>query len=158
MKIGIGYDVHNLVENRKLILGGIEVPHYKGLQGHSDGDVLVHAIMDAIIGAMGKGDIGRHFPDTDKQYKDIYSITLLENVIESMKQEGYRIGNMDCIVVAQKPKLAGYIGEMEKKIAETCGMEIDDLNIKATTTEKLGFEGREEGISSQVVVLLRKAQ
>ncbi|OHW62393.1 2-C-methyl-D-erythritol 2,4-cyclodiphosphate synthase [Andreesenia angusta] len=154
MKIGIGYDVHRLQEGRKLILGGVEVPHSKGLYGHSDGDVLTHAIVDAILGALGRGDIGRHFPDTSEEYKDIYSIKLLERVVEYMDSEGYSIGNLDCIIAAQKPKLAPYIEDMEKLIAKTLKTEVGNVNIKATTTEKLGFEGREEGISSQAVVLL----
>lgn len=156
MRVGLGYDVHNLIENRKLVLGGIEIPHDKGLQGHSDGDVLTHAVMDAIIGAMAKGDIGRHFPDTSAEYKDIYSINLLIRIKEIMDEERWKIGNMDCVVIAQKPKLAPYIPEMEKKIAEVLDMDLQDLNIKATTTEKLGFEGREEGITSQVIVMLVK--
>ncbi|MDO5707119.1 MAG: 2-C-methyl-D-erythritol 2,4-cyclodiphosphate synthase [Andreesenia angusta] len=156
MRVGLGYDVHNLIENRKLILGGIEIPHYKGLEGHSDGDVLVHAIMDALIGAMGKGDIGRHFPDTSSEYKDIYSINLLKRVKTLLDEQNYIINNMDCIVIAQKPKLAGYIDSMEEKIAEVLDMKRDDLNIKATTTERLGFEGREEGISSQVIAMIKK--
>ncbi len=156
MRVGLGYDVHNLIENRKLVLGGIEIPHDKGLQGHSDGDVLTHAVMDAIIGAMAKGDIGRHFPDTSAEYKDIYSINLLIRIKEIMDEEGWKIGNMDCVVIAQKPKLAPYIPEMEKKIAGVLDMDLQDLNIKATTTEKLGFEGREEGITSQVIVMLVK--
>ncbi len=156
MKIGLGYDVHDLVEGRKLIIGGIEIPHTKGLKGHSDGDVLTHAIMDAIIGALGRGDIGRNFPDNDQKYKDIYSIKLLERVGEFLEEEGYTVGNMDCIVIAQKPKLANYIMSMEKLVAETLKIDVSRVNIKATTTEKLGFEGREEGISSQVAVILVK--
>lgn len=155
MKIGIGYDVHRLQEDRKLIIGGIEVPHTKGLYGHSDGDVLTHAIIDAILGALGRGDIGRHFPDTEDEYKDIYSISLLERVAGYMHSEGYTIGNLDCIIAAQKPKLASYIESMEKLVAETLKTDASNINIKATTTEKLGFEGREEGISSQAVVLLK---
>jgi 2-C-methyl-D-erythritol 2,4-cyclodiphosphate synthase len=154
MKIGIGYDVHRLQEGRKLIVGGVEISHSKGLYGHSDGDVLTHAIIDAILGALGRGDIGRHFPDTSEEYKDIYSIKLLERVAEHMDSEGYSIGNLDCIIAAQKPKLAPYIEDMEKLIAKTLKTEVGNVNIKATTTEKLGFEGREEGISSQAVVLL----
>lgn len=156
MKIGLGYDVHDLVEGRKLVIGGIEIPHTKGLKGHSDGDVLTHAIMDAIIGALGRGDIGRNFPDNDQKYKDIYSIKLLERVSEFLDESGYTVGNMDCIVIAQKPKLANYISSMEKLVAETLNIDVDRVNIKATTTEKLGFEGREEGISSQVAVILTK--
>jgi 2-C-methyl-D-erythritol 2,4-cyclodiphosphate synthase len=154
MKIGIGYDVHILKEDRKLVIGGVEVPHSMGLYGHSDGDVLTHAIVDAILGALGRGDIGRHFPDTDSSYKDIYSIELLKEVSGYMKSEGYSIGNLDCVIVAQKPKLAPYIESMEKLIAMTLDTDVKNVNIKATTTEKLGFEGREEGISSQAVVIL----
>lgn len=154
MKIGIGYDVHILKEGRKLVLGGVEVPHTTGLYGHSDGDVLTHAIIDAILGALGRGDIGRHFPDTDASYKDIYSIELLKEVSGYMKSEGYSIGNLDCVIVAQKPKLAPYIESMEKLVAETLETDVKNVNIKATTSERLGFEGREEGISSQAVVIL----
>lgn len=154
MKIGIGYDVHILKEGRKLVLGGVEVPHTTGLYGHSDGDVLTHAIIDAILGALGRGDIGRHFPDTDASYKDIYSIELLKEVSGYMKSEGYSIGNLDCVIVAQKPKLAPYIESMEKLVAETLETDAKNVNIKATTSERLGFEGREEGISSQAVVIL----
>lgn len=158
MRVGLGYDVHNLIENRKLVIGGIEIPHYKGLDGHSDGDVLTHAIIDAIIGAMAKGDIGRLFPDDDDEYKDIYSIKLLERVKKFMDKENYKISNIDCIIVAQKPKLAKYIPDMEKKISEVLDLKMEDINIKATTTEKLGFEGREEGISSQVIVMIYKKE
>lgn len=157
MKIGIGYDVHRLKEGRKLVLGGIEVPHIKGLDGHSDADVLVHAIIDAILGALGRGDIGRHFPDTEAEYKDIYSIELLGRVFDYMKAEGYSIGNLDCIIVAQKPKLALFIAEMEECVAKTLNTRVQNINIKATTTEKLGFEGREEGISAQAVVMLKSS-
>lgn len=156
MRVGLGYDVHDLVEGRSLILGGVDIPHDRGLNGHSDGDVLVHAIMDAIIGALGKGDIGRHFPDDDNQYKDIYSINLLKKVKILLEDMNYEVVNMDCIVVAQKPKLARYISEMQNTISETLDIESDRINIKATTTERLGFEGREEGISSHVVVLINK--
>lgn len=154
MRIGIGYDVHTLKEGRKLILGGIEVEHSKGLDGHSDGDVLTHAIIDAILGALGRGDIGRHFPDSDMEYKDIYSIRLLEQVYDYMQSEGLVIGNLDCVIVAQRPRLAPYIAEMEKLIARVLDTDVGNINIKATTSEKLGFEGREEGVSSQAVVLL----
>lgn len=156
MKIGIGYDVHTLKKGRKLVLGGVEVEHVLGLGGHSDGDVLVHAIIDAILGALGRGDIGRHFPDTSEEYKDIYSIELLDRVYRYMKSENMKIGNLDCIIVAQRPKLAPYIDEMELTIARTLKTEVSRVNIKATTSEKLGFEGREEGISSQSVVLLEE--
>ncbi|KNF07991.1 2-C-methyl-D-erythritol 2,4-cyclodiphosphate synthase IspF [Gottschalkia purinilytica] len=156
MRIGLGYDVHKLQEGNKLILGGIEIEHEKGLVGHSDADVLVHAVMDSIIGALALGDIGKHFPDTDNEYKDIYSINLLKKVYVLMKNKGYEINNIDCVIAAQRPKLAPYIDEMRAKIAETLNTSVDNVSIKATTTEKLGFEGREEGISSQVVCLLSK--
>lgn len=151
MRIGIGYDVHKLVEGRKLILGGVKIKHVKGLLGHSDADVLVHAIMDSILGALGLGDIGKHFPDTDNEYKDIDSMKLLKNVYNKMKNMNYKINNVDCIIVAQKPKLAPFIDEMKSNIANTLNTELENINIKATTTEKLGFEGREEGISAHSV-------
>lgn len=154
MKIGIGYDVHKLVEDRELILGGVKIDYHKGLLGHSDADVLVHAIMDSILGALGLGDIGRHFPDTSNKYKDISSMVLLERVSDIMQEKGYRISNIDTIIVAQKPKLASYIDEMRRNIAKSLNTTYDNINIKATTTEKLGFEGREEGISSQAVCIL----
>lgn len=154
MRIGHGYDVHQLVEGRKLILGGIEIDHAKGLLGHSDADVLLHAICDAIIGALGLGDIGRHFPDTDEQYAGIDSRVLLQNVAALMKQRGFIIGNLDATVIAQQPKLASYISTMEKNIAEDLVCSAEHINIKATTTEKLGFAGREEGIEAHAVVVL----
>jgi len=154
MRIGHGYDVHQLVEGRKLILGGIEIDHAKGLLGHSDADVLLHAICDAIIGALGLGDIGRHFPDTDEQYAGIDSRVLLQNVAALMKQRGFIIGNLDATVIAQQPKLASYISTMEKNIAEDLACSAEHINIKATTTEKLGFAGREEGIEAHAVVVL----
>lgn len=154
MRIGIGYDVHKLVEGRKLILGGIDIKHHKGLLGHSDADVLVHAIMDSILGALGLGDIGKHFPDTDNKYKNIDSIELLKDVYNKMLSMNYCINNIDCIIVAQKPKIAPYIENMRIKIASTLNTELKNVNIKATTTEKLGFEGREEGISSHSVCTL----
>ena len=157
MRVGIGYDVHQLVEERLLILGGVEIPHYFGLLGHSDADVLTHAIMDAILGALGEGDIGKHFPDTSLSFKDISSLILLEKVNDKMKQLGFKIGNIDCTIVAQKPKLAPYIDQMVMKISEVLECEINQINIKATTTERLGFEGQEQGISSQAIVLLLKA-
>lgn len=154
MRIGIGYDVHRLVEGRKLIIGGVEIPHEKGLLGHSDADVLVHAIMDSILGALALGDIGKHFPDTDDSYKDINSMDLLTKTYELMTKSGYEIGNIDCVVAAQRPKLASYIDTMRERIAGVLNTSIANISIKATTTEKLGFEGREEGISAQVVCLL----
>ncbi|NLV89383.1 MAG: 2-C-methyl-D-erythritol 2,4-cyclodiphosphate synthase [Tissierellia bacterium] len=156
MRIGFGYDVHKLVEDRKLILGGIDIPFEKGLLGHSDADVLTHAIMDSILGALALGDIGKHFPDTDNKYKDISSIYLLSQVAKLMGENGYEIGNIDATIVAQRPKLAPYIDRMRERIADTLSTSIDNINIKATTTEWLGFEGREEGISAYSVCLLKK--
>lgn len=156
MRIGMGYDVHQLVEGRKLILGGVEIEHSLGLLGHSDADVLLHAIEDALLGAAALGDIGQHFPDTDDSYKGISSMKLLEHVYELITAKGYRIGNVDALIVAQKPKLAGYIKQMNENIAKVLHCSTEQINVKATTTEKLGFEGREEGISSHAVVLLEK--
>ncbi|MDR7857800.1 2-C-methyl-D-erythritol 2,4-cyclodiphosphate synthase [Tissierella sp.] len=156
MRIGLGYDVHQLVDDRKLIIGGIDIPFEKGLLGHSDADVLVHAIMDSILGALGLGDIGKHFPDTDNKYKDISSIYLLSQVNILMNEMGYNIGNIDATIVAQRPKMAPHIEDMRNIIGETLNTAIENINIKATTTEWLGFEGREEGISSYSVCLLEK--
>ena len=156
MRIGFGYDVHQLVEDRKLILAGIDIPFEKGWLGHSDADVITHAIMDSILGALALGDIGKHFPDTDNKYKDISSIYLLSQVAKLMEEHGYEIGNIDATIVAQRPKLASYIEEMREKIADTLSTSIDNINIKATTTEWLGFVGREEGISAYSVCLLKK--
>lgn len=156
MKIGIGYDVHRLVSNRKLIIGGVEIPYEKGLDGHSDADVLIHAIMDSILGALGKRDIGETFPDTDKKYKDIDSKELLYQVIDIMKNEGYKIGNVDSIIIAQKPKMSSYIDRMVKILSDIMETNINNVNIKATTTEKLGFEGEELGISAQAVCILER--
>lgn len=156
MRIGFGYDVHKLVEERKLIIGGVDIPHEKGLLGHSDADVLIHAIMDSILGALALGDIGRHFPDTDEKYKDISSMDLLEKVKEIMDQEGYIIENIDATVAAQRPKLAGFIEDMKRNIAEILDCSLGDINVKATTTEELGFVGREEGISSYSVCMLKE--
>lgn len=155
MRIGFGYDVHQLVENRKLILGGIDIPCEKGLLGHSDADVLVHSIMDSILGALALGDIGKHFPDTDNKYKDISSILLLSKVKKIMDENGYIVGNIDATIGAEKPKLAPYIDLMREKIGDTLNTPIGNVNIKATTTEKLGFVGREEGISCYSVCLLK---
>lgn len=154
MRVGIGYDVHKLVENRKLILGGVEIPHTLGLLGHSDADVLLHAIMDALLGAAALGDIGKHFPDTDEQYKGISSIRLLEYVRELIEKEGYLIENIDATVIAQKPKLRPYIDQMQENIANALKIEKNQVNVKATTEERLGFTGREEGISSQAICAL----
>ncbi len=154
MRVGIGYDVHKLVENRKLILGGVEIPHTLGLLGHSDADVLLHAIMDALLGAAALGDIGKHFPDTDEQYKGISSIRLLGYVRELIEKEGYLIENIDATVIAQKPKLRPYIDKMQENIANALKIEKNQVNVKATTEERLGFTGREEGISSQAICAL----
>lgn len=155
MRIGQGYDVHQLVAERPLILGGIEIPYRLGLLGHSDADVLLHAICDAILGALGEGDIGKHFPDSDSAYRGISSLKLLRHVVALAAAAGYEIGNLDSTVVAQRPKLAPYIGDMVMNIAEACGVDRRQVNVKATTTEELGFEGRGEGISAQAVVLLQ---
>lgn len=156
MRIGNGYDVHKLVENRPLILGGVEIEYDKGLLGHSDADVLVHAIMDALLGAAALGDIGKHFPDTDPKYSGISSIYLLKCVAELLKTNGFTVSNIDSIVAAQKPKLAPHIERMRKNIAEALGLEETCVSVKATTTEKLGFEGRGEGISAYAVCLLNE--
>ena len=154
MRIGIGYDVHQLCEGRKLILGGVEIPFEKGLLGHSDADVLIHAIMDAMIGAMGLGDIGKHFPDTDPKYKGISSVELLKHVVGLMTEQGYRVGNVDAVVIAQRPKIGPHFPAMKKILAEAMKCEETRINLKATTEEKLGFTGREEGMASQAVCLL----
>lgn len=156
MRIGNGYDVHKLVEGRKLILGGVEIPYEKGLLGHSDADVLIHAIMDALLGACALGDIGKLFPDTSADFKDISSIFLLKKVNRVLKKENYAIINIDSIVAAQSPKLAPYINIMRKNIADALETDIENISVKATTTEKLGFEGRGEGISSYAVCLIEK--
>ncbi|MGI1658348.1 MAG: 2-C-methyl-D-erythritol 2,4-cyclodiphosphate synthase [Desulfitobacterium sp.] len=156
LRVGIGYDVHALVEGRPLILGGIEIPHEKGLLGHSDADVLTHAIMDALLGALALGDLGKHFPDTDEQYRGISSMKLLELVMGLLLERGYKIGNIDCIIAAQRPKLAPHIAQMRENLARALRTEVENVSVKATTTERLGFEGREEGISSQAIVLLVK--
>jgi len=156
MRVGCGYDVHQLVEGRRLILGGVDIPHTKGLLGHSDADVLIHALMDAILGAAAMGDIGKHFPDSDQQYKGISSMKLLEHVKRLISDEGYKVGNVDVTVMAQKPKIASYILQMRTNIAETLGIEIERVNVKGTTTEKLGFVGREEGIAAEAVCILYK--
>ena len=154
MKIGIGYDVHALVENRKLIIGGVHIPYEKGLDGHSDADVLIHAIMDSLLGAMCLGDIGHLFPDGDNKYKDADSRILLREVYNLMKINNYKLGNLDAVIIAQKPKMMNYIEEMKIKIAQDLETDITNINIKATTTEHLGFEGRGEGIAAQSVCLL----
>lgn len=154
MRVGMGYDVHRLTEGRKLILGGVEIPWEKGLLGHSDADVLVHAVMDALLGAAALGDIGKHFPDTDPAYKGISSILLLRHVAELLKKNGYAIGNVDATIIAQKPKMAPHILKMRENMAEAMGISVDCLNVKATTEEGLGFTGREEGIAAQAICLL----
>lgn len=154
MRVGMGYDVHRLTEGRKLILGGVEIPWEKGLLGHSDADVLVHAVMDALLGAAALGDIGKHFPDTDLAYKGISSILLLRHVAELLKKNGYAIGNVDATIIAQKPKMAPHILKMRENMAEAMGISVDCLNVKATTEEGLGFTGREEGIAAQAICLL----
>lgn len=151
MRVGMGYDVHRLTEGRKLILGGVEIPWEKGLLGHSDADVLVHAVMDALLGAAALGDIGKHFPDTDPAYKGISSILLLRHVAELLKKNGYAIGNVDATIIAQKPKMAPHILKMRENMAEAMGISVDCLNVKATTEEGLGFTGSEDGISSQAI-------
>lgn len=158
IRVGIGYDVHALVEGRALILGGIEIPFECGLLGHSDADVLTHAVMDALLGALALGDIGKHFPDTDEQFRGISSLLLLNNVINLIHEKGYALGNLDCIIVAQRPKLARFIPAMQKKLAEVMNVKLDQISVKATTTEHLGFEGREEGISAQAIVCLVKIE
>jgi 2-C-methyl-D-erythritol 2,4-cyclodiphosphate synthase len=155
-RIGIGYDVHRLVEGRKCIIGGIEIPHEKGLLGHSDADVLIHAIMDAMLGALAMGDIGKHFPDNDGAYKNIDSKVLLKKVYELIKTEGYRINNLDTVVICEQPRLKNHIDTMRQTIAEILQTDIKNISVKATTTEKLGFEGRGEGIAAQAVVILEK--
>ncbi|WP_298273077.1 2-C-methyl-D-erythritol 2,4-cyclodiphosphate synthase [Geobacter sp.] len=156
MRIGHGYDVHCLVEGRKLILGGVDIPWEKGLLGHSDADVLLHAISDAILGALALGDIGKHFPDTDPQYKGADSRKLLRHVMELAGRQGYRLGNLDATIVAQRPKLAPCIPEMRANIASDLGADTGRVNVKATTTEQLGFAGRGEGIAAYAVVLMER--
>jgi len=154
MRVGIGYDVHKLVEGRHLVIGGVQIPFDKGLLGHSDADVLVHAIMDALLGAAGKGDIGRHFPDSDKTFEGISSIFLLSRVYEVITREGYKISNIDAVVIAQAPKMAIYFDGMIQNISLTLNLNSEQINIKATTTEGLGFEGKGMGIAAYAVVLL----
>ncbi|AKU26828.1 2-C-methyl-D-erythritol 2,4-cyclodiphosphate synthase [Anoxybacillus geothermalis] len=156
-RIGQGFDVHKLVEGRPLIIGGVHIPHEKGLLGHSDADVLLHAVADACLGAIGAGDIGRHFPDDDPRYKDADSTELLAHVWTLVRKEGYALVNADCTIIAQKPKMAPYIEEMKAVIARLLEAERTQVNVKATTTEKLGFTGRGEGIAAQAVVLLKKS-
>lgn len=156
-RIGQGFDVHQLTEGRPLIIGGIEIPYEKGLLGHSDADVLLHTVADACLGAAGEGDIGKHFPDTDPEFKDADSFKLLQHVWNIVKEKGYELGNIDCTIIAQKPKMAPHIDAMRKRIAEGLEADVSQVNVKATTTEKLGFTGRAEGIAAQATVLIQKA-
>ena len=156
MRIGHGYDVHKLVEGRDLILGGVKIDHSLGLLGHSDADVLLHAVSDALLGAAGLGDIGKHFPDTDPQYKGADSLKLLEIVAQRVQEAGYRVSNIDVTMIAQRPKLRPHIEQMEKNIAAAVGVDVSRINVKATTEEKLGFTGTEEGMSCHAVCLLEE--
>ena len=158
MRIGQGYDVHRLVEGRKLILGGVEIPYEFGLLGHSDADVLTNAIIDALLGAAGMGDIGHHFPDTDPKYAGADSMKLLEAVMEKLKSAGWKVGNVDSTIVAQRPKLAPYLSLMQQNLADAMGVQLNQINIKATTEEKLGFTGSGEGMAAHAVALLLKAE
>jgi len=156
IRIGHGFDVHAFAENRKLIIGGVDIPHDQGLAGHSDADVLLHAICDALLGAAGLGDIGRHFPDTDAAFAGIDSRILLRQVAEQLKARGWRIGNVDATIIAQAPKMAPHIARMTAHIADDLGVAIERVNVKATTTEKLGFTGRGEGIAAEAVGLIER--
>ncbi|WP_018663985.1 2-C-methyl-D-erythritol 2,4-cyclodiphosphate synthase [Heyndrickxia acidiproducens] len=157
IRIGQGFDVHQLAEGRPLVIGGVHIPHDKGLLGHSDADVLLHTVADACLGAIGEGDIGRHFPDTDPAFKNADSAKLLMYVWRLVKQKGFKLGNVDCTIIAQQPKMAPHIGSMRERIAELLEGGVEQVNVKATTTEKLGFTGREEGIAAQAVILLEEA-
>lgn len=157
-RTGIGFDVHAFADDRKLIIGGVEIPYKKGLAGHSDADVLLHAITDALLGSLALGDLGKHFPDTDQKYKDADSKILLKNSYNLIKEKGYKIGNIDAVVSAQQPKLSAYIDEIRKVISKLLETEIENISVKATTTEKLGFIGREEGMAAFVTVLVVKAE
>ena len=154
-RIGIGFDAHALSEGRPLVIGGVNIPHSKGLQGHSDADVLVHALMDAILGALALGDIGGHFPDTEDEFEGADSLELLSRVQKMIEDKGYCCENLDSIIIAEKPKLKPYIGEMRENLASVLKINVDQLSIKATTTEHMGFTGREEGIAAQAIVLLK---
>lgn len=156
IRIGHGYDVHRMVEGRRLILGGVKIPYLKGLDGHSDADVLVHAVCDALLGSLSLGDIGIHFPDQDQQYKDISSLKLLERVHAMVKEKGFGVGNIDATMVAEKPKLSEYLSQMCANIAQTLGIDREKINIKATTSEGLGFVGKGEGISAHAVALVER--
>ena len=155
-RFGMGYDVHRLVEGRKLIIGGVEIPHTLGLLGHSDADVLLHAVADALLGAAALGDIGRHFPDTDLRFKGADSMKLLAHVVELLTEKGYNVGNVDATIVAQKPKMKDFIPQMNENIARVLGVESDQINVKATTEEKLGFTGEGKGISATAVCLIEQ--
>ena len=157
VRIGFGFDVHKLVEGRDLWMGGVKIPHSLGLLGHSDADVLIHAICDAILGAANMRDIGFHFPDTAGEYKDIDSKILLKKTVALVREKGYEIGNIDATICAERPKMNPHIPEMQRVLSEVMGIDIDDISIKATTTEKLGFTGREEGISAYAVALIEKS-
>lgn len=156
LRIGHGYDVHKLVEGRKLIVGGVEIPHEKGLLGHSDADVLLHAVSDALLGAAALGDIGCLFPDNDPEFEGADSLMLLREVVSVLRKEGYSVGNIDCTLIAQRPKMRPHIDEMRRNIADACGISADFVSVKATTEEKLGFTGREEGISAHAVCIIEK--
>lgn len=156
MRVGMGYDVHRLVEDRKLILGGVEIPYEKGLLGHSDADVLLHAIKDALLGAAALGDIGKHFPDTDERFKGASSIKLLSEVNNMLYEKGYTVINVDATIIAQRPKMAPYIDTMRKNIADTLGVDINFINVKATTTEGLGFTGTGDGIAAQAIACISR--
>lgn len=156
IRVGIGYDVHQLADNRRCIIGGVDIPHERGLLGHSDADVLLHAVSDAILGALGLGDIGKHFPDTDPAFKDADSMELLRRVWQQARERGYRLGNADAVVIAERPKMAPYIAQMAANIAAATDAEPERVNVKATTSEKLGFVGREQGIAAQAVVCLTR--
>lgn len=157
MRVGIGYDVHRLVAGRDLIIGGVKIEYELGLDGHSDADVLTHAIMDAMLGAAGLGDIGRHFPDTDPEFKGASSLILLKDVVAKIRQRGYTVNNVDGIIVAQKPRMSPYVSRMVEKLAQTIGIDPERVNVKATTTEGLGFAGAGHGIAAHAVVMVRES-
>jgi len=156
-RIGFGYDAHKLVQGRKLILGGVELPYEKGLEGHSDADVLTHAVTDALIGALGMGDLGMHFPDRDPEFKDACSTGLLKRIVDKAREKGYFIGNVDATVCAQEPRLAPYVQDMKRSLADVMRISAENVNVKATTTEKMGFPGRGEGIEAYAVILIQKS-
>ncbi|MBN1465332.1 2-C-methyl-D-erythritol 2,4-cyclodiphosphate synthase [candidate division KSB1 bacterium] len=158
MRVGFGYDVHRLVADRALILGGVKIDHSHGLLGHSDADVLCHAICDALLGAAALGDIGQHFPDSDPRYKDAVSLHLLQHVVDLLRADGFQIANIDSMLILQRPKIAPFISTMRQHIARVCGIEINQVSVKATTSERLGFAGREEGVAAHAVVLIEKGK